>query len=51
MIKAILTDFDNTLFDTRQVKPNWKVNLTGKQYSQGFLSVPYTKGGRKPSPT
>lgn len=24
MIKAILTDFDNTLFDTRQVKPNWE---------------------------
>ena len=24
MIKAILTDFDNTLFDTRQLKPNWE---------------------------
>ena len=24
MIKAILTDFDNTLFDTRCVKPNWE---------------------------
>lgn len=23
-IKAILTDFDNTLFDTRLVKPNWE---------------------------